>query len=121
MTWRTLDVAPEIANALTTSSGAQALRDAQVGFHRSKLHIVHESMSIISKDAPAESLAALLQDHLARIGICLAFSRGGPQNSGQLDIRIAAAVGVDAREPATLTLFGGRYANVEHIEHVFRR
>lgn len=120
LTWRTLDVAPEIANALTTSSGAQALRDAQVGFHRSKLHIVHKNESI-SEDAPTETLTALLQTHLARIGICLAYSRGGPQSFGQLDTRAAAAANVDAREPATLILFGGRNANVEHIEHVFRR
>jgi hypothetical protein len=89
MTWRTMDVAPEVAKVLATSIGAEALRNAQ--------------------------------GHLARTGICLAFSRGGSLSSSQLRGSAAAAVDVGAREPATLTLFGGRHTNVDYTEHVFRR
>ena len=63
----------------------------------------------------------MLQDHLARTGICLAFSRGGPQGSSLLDVRAAQPVDIDAREPATLTLVGGRTADVDYAEHVLRR
>ena len=41
LAWRTMDVAPDIADVLDTSSGAQALGDAQVGWHRSWSHGVH--------------------------------------------------------------------------------
>jgi hypothetical protein len=89
LTWRTLDVSPEIADVLGASHGAQALHNAQ--------------------------------DHLARTGICLEFARGGLQNFSLLNVRAAQPIDADDREPATLTLCGGKTADVDYAEHVLRR
>lgn len=120
LTWRTLDVPPEIADVLPTSIGVGVLHNAQVRLHNSSPRSMHSCTQMLCTDASDENLAAL-QEHLARIGICLAFSPGGAPGSSQLLSRAVATVDVDAREPATLTLFGGKHANVDYTEHVFRR
>jgi hypothetical protein len=63
---------------------------------------------------------AVLQGHLARIGVCLAF-QGGPQGFSHRSTGIASAGSADTQRPATITLFGGRSANVDWAEHAFRR
>lgn len=62
----------------------------------------------------------MLQGHLARLGVCLAF-QGGPQAFSHRSTGIASAGSADTQHPATITLFGGRSANVDWAEHAFRR
>lgn len=119
LTWRTLDVAADAADVLATSGGAEAIWNAQVSLC-DKVSNGSQSLHVGGNRNGEPPTPAVLQSHLARIGVCLAF-QGGAQGLSHRSADIASAGSADIQHPATISLFGGRSANVDWAEHAFRR
>jgi hypothetical protein len=59
------------------------------------------------------------QEHLARLGVCLAMSPGEPDNFSHRFEDAAAEANYDIWRPAIMTVFGSR--NVDWAEYLIRR
>jgi hypothetical protein len=84
------------------------------------LDVAPDAADVLATLSGAQALRNA-QGHLARIGVCLSF-QSAPQADGFGGgaPRAMAAGSADARAAAAITLFGGRTANVDWAEHVFR-